>query len=198
MTLAIPRHLTMPELEAALDTIRAAPKDRAVLEMIVRRPEIGQRDVVEQAELDPAVGLVGDSWPRRGSRRSADGRPHPDMQLNIMSTRVASLVAQEKERWPLAGDQLFVDMDLCADNLPPGTRLQLGTAVIEVTGEPHTGCAKFVERFGIDAMKFVNAPEHADLHLRGINAKVVQRGRIRVGDLLTKIAGRLPTETADR
>jgi hypothetical protein len=189
VTLAIPRHLTKPELEAALDTIRAAPKNGGVLEMIVRRPDIGHRDVVDDAELDPAVGLVGDSWSRRGSRRSADGGPHPEMQLNIMSTRVVSLVAQEKSRWPLAGDQLFVDMDLGADNLPPGTRLQLGTAIIEVTAEPHTGCAKFVERFGADAMKFVNAVEHTKLHLRGINAKVVRRGRIRVGDRLTKTEG---------
>jgi hypothetical protein len=177
----------MPELEAALDTIRAAPKNGGVLEMIVRRPDIGHRDVIDDAELDPAVGLVGDSWSRRGSRRSVDGGPHPEMQLNIISTRLVSLVAQDKSRWPLAGDQLFVDMDLGADNLPPGTRLQLGTAVIEVTAEPHTGCAKFVERFGVDAMKFVNAAEHADLHLRGINAKVVEGGRIRVGDRLTKL-----------
>jgi MOSC domain-containing protein YiiM len=187
MTLAMPRHLTMPELEAALDGIRAAPKNGGALEMIVRRPDIGHRDVVEQAELDPAVGLVGDSWSRRGSRRSADGGPHPEMQLNIMSARVVALVAQQKERWPLAGDQLFVDMDLSGANLPPGTRLQLGTAVIEVTAEPHTGCNKFLERFGADAVKFVNAEEHQDLHLRGINAKVVQRGTIRVGDRLTKM-----------
>src|SRR3954469_5362512 len=183
----MPRHLTTAELEAALDIIRGAPADRGVLELIVRRPEIASREIVEQAELDPALGLVGDNWSRRGSRRSVDGGPHPEMQLNIMSSRVVALVAQEKERWPLAGDQLFVDMDLSAANLPPGTRLALGTAIIEVTAEPHTGCGKFVERFGVDAMMFVNADQHRDLHLRGINAKVVQRGTIRVGDRLTKI-----------
>jgi hypothetical protein len=187
MTLAIPRHLTTIELEAALDDIRSAPADRGVLDLIVRRPAIGQREIVEEAELDPTVGLVGDTWSRRGSRRTADGGPHPDMQLNIMASRVVALVAQEKARWPLAGDQLFVDMDLSAANLPPGTRLSLGSAVIEVTAEPHTGCGKFVERFGLDAMRFVNADEHRDLHLRGINAKVVRRGAIRVGDRLTKI-----------
>lgn len=187
MTLAMPRHLTMSELEMALDAIRDSPKDLGVLEMIVRRPAVGQREVVQSGELNPLVGLVGDSWSRRGSRQSADGGPHPEMQLNIMNARVVALVAQQRERWPLAGDQLFVDMDLSAQNLPPGARLQLGDAVIEVTAEPHTGCGKFIERFGADAAEFVNAKERRDLHLRGINAKVVQRGTIRVGDRLTKI-----------
>jgi hypothetical protein len=192
MTIALPRHLTTIELEAALETIRSSPKDNGVLELIVRRPETGAREVLQEGELDPVAGLVGDSWSRRGSRRSADGGPHPEMQLNVMSTRVVALVAQEKERWPLAGDQLFVDMDLSDANLPPGTRLQIGTAVIEVTAEPHTGCGKFVERFGVDAMRFVNSIERTDLNLRGINAKVVQRGTIRVGDRLTKSPSPLP------
>jgi hypothetical protein len=123
----------------------------------------------------------------RSSRRTADGSPHPEMQLNIMNARVVALVAQGKERWPLAGDQLFVDMDLSDANLPPGTRLRLGNAVIEVSAQPHTGCGKFVERFGVDAMNFVNSVTHKHLHLRGINAKVVTAGTIRVGDRLTKL-----------
>ena len=190
MTLALPRHRSMAELESALDTIRQSPKDHGVLELIVRRPRVGARDVLEEGELDPVVGLVGDTWSTRGSRRSADGGPHPEMQLNIMNARVVALVAQDKTRWPLAGDQLFVDMDLSEANLPAGTRLQIGTSVIEVTAEPHTGCGKFVERFGVDARSFVNSMERKDLHLRGINAKVVQRGTIRVGDRLTKLPGR--------
>jgi hypothetical protein len=177
----------MPELEAALDHICDAPRDGGILEMIVRRPIIGQREVVPEGELDPAVGLVGDNWSRRGSRRSVDGGPHPEMQLNIMSSRVVALVAQDKTRWPLAGDQLFVDLDLSAANLPPGTRLQIGGAIVEVTAVPHTGCGKFLQRFGADATNFVNSATHADLHLRGINAKVVQRGTIRIGDRLNKI-----------
>jgi len=187
VTLVTPRHLTTAELEAALDTIRAAPADGGAIDMIVRRPTTGVREVLQEAELDPVVGLVGDSWSRRSSRRSADGSPHPEMQLNIMSTRVVALVAQEKERWPLAGDQLFVDMDLGEANLPPGTRLRVGSALVEVTAEPHTGCAKFIERFGVDAAKFVNAAENRHLHLRGINAKVIERGTIRVGDRVVKI-----------
>jgi hypothetical protein len=183
----LPGHLTRRELDASLDTIRESPADGGVLELIVRRPNVGEREVLQKGELDPALGLVGDGWSRRGSRRSADGGPHPEMQLNIINARVVALVARERERWPLAGDQLFVDLDLSASNLPPGSRLQIGTAVIEVTAEPHTGCGKFAERFGADAAQFVNADEHRDLRLRGINAKVVQRGTIRVGDRLMKI-----------
>src|SRR5262249_18806552 len=156
--------------------------------MIVRRPAVGVRESLQGGELDMAVGLVGDTWSTRTSRRTLDGSPHPGMQLNIMNARVVALVAQAKERWPLAGDQLFVDMDLSDANLPPGPRLRLGPAVIEVSAEPHTGCGKFTERFGVDAMKFVNSITHKDLHLRGINARVVAGGTIRIGDRITKLA----------
>jgi MOSC domain-containing protein YiiM len=104
-----------------------------------------------------------------------------------MNARVIALIAQDEDRWPLAGDQLFVDLDLSKTNLPAGTRLALGSAVIEVTAEPHTGCRKFVDRFGLDAMQFVNSEAGRRLQLRGINAKVVQGGTIRVGDLVRKI-----------
>ena len=180
------RHLTTEELEAGLEEIRRSPADAGVLKLIVRRPEIGAREVLEQGELDLADGLVGDSWPRRGSARSADGSPHPDMQLNVMNARVAALVAQDETRWELSGDQLFVDLDLSAANVPPGTRLSIGSAVIEVTAEPHTGCQRFVERFGLDAMKFVNSPVGRTLQLRGINARVVRPGVVRTGDLVKK------------
>ena len=181
------RHLTASELEAGLPEIGRSPKDQGVLDLIVRRPQTGAREVLQEGELDLVDGLVGDTWKARTSRRTPDGSPHPEMQINIMNSRVIALVAQAKDRWPLAGDQLFVDMDLTAENLPPGTRLTLGSAVIEVTSEPHTGCSKFVQRFGVDAMKFVNAPERKALNLRGINAKVVRPGVIRVGDVIKKI-----------
>jgi hypothetical protein len=181
------KHLTMSELEAGFEDITRSPKDSGVVEMIVRRPQVGEREVIEEAQLDLTEGLVGDNWRRRTSRRTADGTPHPDMQLNLMNSRVVSLVSQDRSRWPLAGDQLFVDLDLSDANLPPGTRLAIGTAVIEVTAEPHTGCSKFVERFGVDAMKFVNAEEWKDLHLRGINARVVRAGALRVGDTVSKL-----------
>ena len=182
-----PKHLTMEELEAGLEEIRRAPSDEGVLRLIVRRPRIDDREVLEEGELHPVDGLVGDSWKMRGSSRTADGSPHPDMQLNIMNARVAALVAQDEERWQLAGDQLYIDMDLSAENLPAGTRLAIGSAVIEVTPPPHTGCKKFVSRFGLDAMKFVNSSLGRELHLRGINARVIQPGLIRVGQVVTKL-----------
>jgi hypothetical protein len=180
-------HLTMNELEAGLDTIRQSPKDAGVLELIVRRPRVEQREVLEEGRLDLVEGLVGDSWRTRGSSRTADGSAHPDMQLNIMNARAIALLAQEKERWQLAGDQLFVDLDLSAENLPPGTQLALGSAVIAVTDQPHTGCKKFMARFGLEALQFISSPIGKQLNLRGINAKVVQPGVIRVGDLVKKL-----------
>jgi hypothetical protein len=177
----------MSELEARLDEVIQSPKDHGVLEMIVRRPAVGAREILEEGQLDLADGLVGDSWKLRTSRRTADGAPHPDMQLNLINSRLAALVSQDKSRWHLAGDQLYVDFDLSEANAPAGTRLAIGSAVIEVTAEPHTGCSKFVERFGLDAMKFVNASERRDLHLRGINARVVQPGAVRVGDAVSKL-----------
>jgi hypothetical protein len=179
--------LTMTELEAGLDAIRQSPSDAGVLELIVRRPQMGAREVLDIAELHRVEGLVGDNWRARGSSRTADGSAHPDMQLNIMNSRVIALVAQEKDRWPLAGDQLYIDLDLSADNVPPGTQLALGSAVIEVTDQPHTGCKKFVARFGLDALQWVSSPVGKQLQLRGINAKVVHPGVIQVGDVVKKI-----------
>ena len=180
-------HLTTSELEAGLDEIARSPRDNGVLAMIVRRPQVGEREILQEGQLDLVDGLVGDSWKNRSSRRTADGTPHPDMQLNLMNSRVVALVSQDTSRWHLAGDQLFVDFDLSAANVPAGTKLAIGSAVIEVTAQPHTGCSKFVERFGLDAMKFVNSPEREHLHLRGINARVVQPGVLRVGDTISKL-----------
>jgi len=180
-------HLTMADLEAGLDHIRQAPKDEGLLQLIVRRPREDAREVLAEGVLDPAAGLVGDNWITRGSSRTPDGSAHPEMQLNIMNARVIALVAGEKDRWPQAGDQLYVDMDLSNENLPPGTRLALGSAMIEVSPLPHTGCQKFASRFGHDAVKFVNSPTGKKLHLRGINARVVQPGMIRVGDVVKKV-----------
>jgi hypothetical protein len=181
------RHLTASELEAGLDEINRSPTDDGVLKMIVRRPQVGQREILSEGQLDLAEGLVGDSWRHRSSKRTVDGRPHPDMQLNLMNSRVVALVAQHESRWHLAGDQLFVDLDLSEANLPAGTQLAIGQTLIEVTAEPHTGCSKFVERFGVEAMKFVNSRERSHLHLRGINARVVRPGRLRVGDRISKL-----------
>ena len=178
---------TKSELEAGLEVVRAAPKDAGVLEMIVRRPVTGARELPQEAQLDPHEGLVGDNWKMRQSPRTSDGSPHIDMQLNIIGARAIDLVARDKERWQLAGDQLVIDLDLSKDNLPPGTKLAIGSAVIVVTSQPHTGCHKFSARFGPDAMAFVNSEVGRQLQLRGICAKVSQAGTIRVGDVVKKV-----------
>jgi MOSC domain-containing protein YiiM len=181
------KHLTMSELEAGLEVIRQSPWDAGVVELIVRRPQPGTREVLAEGRLDLAEGLVGDSWRSRGSSGTSDGSAHPEAQLTLMNARAIALLAPERERWPLAGNQLYVDLDLSGENLPPGTRLALGSAVIAVTALPHTGCQQFRERFGTDALRFVNSPVGRQLNLRGVNAKVVQPGVVRVGDIAKKL-----------
>ena len=180
-------HVTASELAAGLDAILKSPQESGVLELIVRRPRVDHREVLETGELDLKHGLVGDTWNIRASSRTPDGSPHPDKQLNVMNARAAALVAQTKDRWALAGDQLFVDLDLSVTNLPAGTQLALGSAVIEITALPHTGCQKFLARFGLEAMRFFNSPLGLELRLRGLNAKVVRAGTIRVGDIVRKL-----------
>jgi MOSC domain-containing protein YiiM len=176
-------HASAQELEGGLDDVRRAPKDLGRLELIGRRPCPGEREVLEEGRLDPETGLDGDGWSSRGRRRP----PNVDAQLTLMSARVAALVARTRDRWPLAGDQLYVDLDLSEANVPAGTRLAVGSALIEITPPPHTGCKKFVQRFGLDAMLFVNSPEGRRLRLRGVNARVVRAGTIAVGDRLRKL-----------
>ena len=173
------RHLTTAEIEAGMAKVIESPKDEGVLNLIVRRPKEDEREVLDAGELDVAEGLIGDNW------LADDG--NPEAQLAIMNSRIIDLLAQDAERWKLAGDQLFIDINLTDENLPAGTRLEIGSAVIEVTPKPHNGCKKFVERFGLDAMLFVNSPTGKHYHLRGIYAKVVQSGTIRQGDLVKKI-----------
>ncbi len=175
------------ELEAGLSCILASPKDKGVVAMIVRRPDTDGREVVATCELDVDGGLIGDNWRKRGSRMTKDGSAHPEMQLTLMNSRTISLVAGSRDRWALAGDQFFVDLDLSKENLPAGTRLVLGSATIEVTAVPHLGCKKFMSRFGVEAMKFVNSRRGKKLCLRGINAKVVLPGRVGARDRIEKV-----------
>ena len=181
------KHLSTPDLEAGLEQIRNSPKNQSVLDMIVSRPEEDAREIMELADLDVVVGLVGDTWQARPSARSGDGKAHPDMQITLMNSRVADLVAQSKERWPMSGDQLFADLDLSKTNVPPGTRISVGKAVLEATDQPHTGCKKFASRFGVDALKFISSPATEVLQLRGINLKVVEGGEIKPGDIVKKL-----------
>ena len=180
-------HLSTEQLEAGLDHVRAAPADDGTLELIVQRPAEDMRVVLAEAELNVAEGLAGDNWNQRGSTRTADGGPHRDMQLNIMNVRILEQIAGSPDRMPLAGDQLIVDLDLSEENLPAWTKLAIGDAVIEITDQPHDGCAKFSRRFGVDAHRFVNSPLGKALHLRGLNARVVTAGTIRQGDTIRKV-----------
>lgn len=182
--------LTADELMAGLDEILRSPSARGTVELIVRRPAEDEREVLDECVLDLEEGLVGDVWRRRGSSRSPDGSANPDAQLTLMNARAAVLIAGSRERWPLAGDQLYVDLDLSIENLPAGTRLSVGDAVIEVTPEPHTGCAKFSARFGSEAIKFVNKSPGRELRLRGVNTRVVTPGTVRTGDTISKLEQR--------
>jgi MOSC domain len=180
-------HRTTAELEAALDDIRRAPVGVGRVELIVRRPTNGAREVLDEGRLDTSAGLVGDNWVVRGSKETEDGSAHPLRQLNVMSARAAAAIAGPVENWPLAGDQLFVDLHLGGEELPTGTRLQIGDAIIEVTSPPHLGCVKFVSRFGKEAMRFVNSPIGRSLNVRGICARVVVGGTVRTGDTITAV-----------
>ncbi len=180
-------HRTLAELEAGLPHVGAAPRGEGRVELIVRRPAQEEREVLSEAMLDTARGLVGDNWMARGSKATADGSAHPDMQLTLMGARAAALIAGSAERWPLAGDQLFVELDLSVEGLPPGSRLAVGSAVIEITAQPHTGCGKFARRFGVDALRFVNSEAGRALRLRGVNAKVICAGTVRAGEKIATI-----------
>ena len=177
----------LTRLEESLDHIRAAPADFGTVELIVRRPSVDQREVVAEARLDLTDGLVGDNWRPRGSSRTPDGDPNPEAQLTLMNARVAATIAGGRDRWPMAGDQVYVDLDISLANLPPRSRVQIGEAVIEFSEEPHTGCAKYSARFGVDALRFVNSPLGRDLRLRGANCRVVVAGMIRQGDMIRRL-----------
>lgn len=181
------RHLSLEELTGGLSEILESPKDRGVLKAIVIRPETEARESLPKCELSPEDGVHGDNWARGCWMSLPDGRPHPDVQVTIMNARAIALIAQDEARWPLAGDQLFIDLDLSDDNLPPGTRLAIGSALLEITSVPHKGCKKFAERFGVDATRFVNSRDGVRLHLRGIYAKIVERGVVAVGDTVAKL-----------
>lgn len=166
--------------QAALDHVRNAPSDNGVLELIVARPALDERTLLSQAELAVDMGLVADRW-NRGSKSNLNS------QLTVMNARATQLFAGDRSRWALAGDQLYVDFDLSPHNIPPGTRLAIGEAVIEVSDDPHLGCSKFSARFGQAARDLVNSPEGIALNLRGINTRVVKAGVVRVGDTVKKL-----------
>jgi len=177
-----PFHRTPEDLLAGVGRVRESPRDAGLLELVVVRPGKYRRTVLDTATLDPGLGVVGDTWIERGSSRTADGGPNPEAQVTVMNSRAVDLVALTRERWPLAGDQLYVDLDLSTENLPTGTILEVGDAQLEVTAAPHTGCAQFKERFGVEALRLTATPEGRLLRLRGINTRVVRGGDISTGD----------------
>jgi hypothetical protein len=178
--------IDLATLEAGLDEVRRSPKDNGRLELIVRRPAVGERESVDEAGLDAEEGLVGDCWRARGSSSTEDGSANPKAQLTLTNARLMALVAGSPKRRELAGDQLYVDLDLSAENVPAGTRLAIGSAVVEVTDLPHTGCRKYLDRFGKDALRFISSQAGRELNLRGVNARVVVSGTVRAGDEIRK------------
>lgn len=185
----VAEQLETEQLEAGLGEVRRSPADVGTVELIVRRPAENEREVLEEGALDLDEGLVGDMWRVRGSKSTSDGSSNPAAQLTLTNARFVDLIAaRDPERWALAGDQFYVDLDLSEANVPAGTRLALGSATIEVTDLPHTGCAKFSARFGQAALRFVSSKANRDLHLRGINARVVEPGTVRRGDTIRKLS----------
>ncbi|WP_092381739.1 MOSC domain-containing protein [Micromonospora phaseoli] len=189
------RQRSMDEIMEGLHRVRQSPRGIGTLALAVRRPAVDVREVLSLAELDPEAGLLGDSWSQRPSSRTSDRSPHPDMQLNVINSRFVELIAgPDRDAWALAGDQLYVDLDLSIDAMPAGTRLAIGDrAVIEVTDQPHTGCAKFAARFGRYAHKIVWTEEGQRLRLRGLNARVLVGATIGVGDTVRQLPA-LPGE----
>lgn len=172
-------HLSLSTLEAGIGEIRRSPADVGTVELIVRRPAENERETLSEARLDTRAGLVGDGW------LTGDG--DVSRQITVMNARAVALLAGSRDRWPLAGDQLYVDLDLSVGNMPPGTRVEIGAAILEVSGEPHRGCKKFAARYGLDALRFVNSKTGYALNLRGVNTRVVRGGVVRAGDTVRKL-----------
>ena len=179
--------ITPHDFAPDLPDVQAAPRDNGLLQLLVLRPAVDAREIVMAGVLDPAKGLVGDSWAARGSTSTPDGSASPERQITLISVRVLKAIEPDPARWPLAGDQLYVDLDLSIEHLPAGTRLAIGSAVIQVSELPHTGCAKFSARFGSDALRWINSPTGRALRMRGLNARIVTPGAIRTGDSIRRV-----------
>ena len=180
------QHLSIEEIEAGLPLVRQSPKDHGVLKAIVIRPAVNERQRLQQVDLSPEGGVHGDAWANGCWMSLPDGSPHPDVQVTLTNARFMNLIGHDESNWAPAGDNLFVDLDLSDENLQPGQRLAIGTALLEVTAVPHNGCKKYALRYGQDAVRFVNTPVGKSLHLRGIYAKIIQAGTVSAGDTITK------------
>jgi MOSC domain-containing protein YiiM len=180
-------HFTLEHLQTQLKQIQASPKDSGSVLLIVRRPVTEEREIISQGLLIPSAGLEGDNWRERGSSSMPDGSANPEAEITLMNSRVIQALTQDESRWALAGDQFFVDFDLSEENIPAGSRLAIGSAIVEVSSLPHNGCKKFSARFGVDALKFISMAENKPLRMRGINARIIQAGDVKQGDLVRKV-----------
>jgi hypothetical protein len=184
----VPAPTTTADLEAALDHLRAAPAEVGTLQMVVRRPSVGVREILDEGVLDVTGGLLGDNWLSRTTTRAIAAGRHLDAMVTVMSARMVALLGDTPDVRALAGDQLYVDLDISHANLPAGSRLAIGDeAVLEVTAKPHAGCKKFLARFGEEAVAFVNGEIGSGMRLRGLNARVVSGGVVRPGDVVRRI-----------
>jgi MOSC domain-containing protein YiiM len=188
-------HFTLEHLQTQLKQIQASPKDSGSVLLIVRRPVTEEREIISQGLLIPSAGLEGDNWRERGSSSMPDGSANPEAEITLMNSRVIQALTQDESRWALAGDQFFVDFDLSEENIPAGSRLAIGSAIVEVSSLPHNGCKKFSARFGVDALKFISMAENKPLRMRGINARIIQAGDVKQGDLVQKVCYEYPTKT---
>lgn len=181
------RHKTMEELKAGLPEILKSPQDNGEVKAVVVRPGSCERNMVPSCDVSLEGGVLGDHWAKGCWKTTDDGEPHPDVQICIMNSRCIELIAGDQSNWAPAGDNLFVDMDLSPENLPPGQRVAVGSAIIEITDTPHKGCQKFIDRYGRDACVFVNLGDGDKYKLRGIYARTFEAGTISVGDTFRKL-----------
>ena len=174
----------MAELMAALPDILAAPKDNAPVHGLCLRPARGERAFPKRISMTRAGGIPGERWATEPWLRRADGSPDPRIQVSILPLRVMDLVWRDREGTPHPGDPIVVDMDLSLANLPSGSLIAAGTAVLRVSDEFNAACAKWKLRYGADARAFIEAPGHAELRLRGVLCSVETDGEVAVGECL--------------
>ncbi|MFT5632095.1 MAG: hypothetical protein ACI9HB_003282 [Gammaproteobacteria bacterium] len=180
-------HVRLAECEDALSTILAAPKSGAIVEQLCLRPGFSERSFPELLELTVAGGIIGERWTKAPWLTLSDGTPDPRIQVSILSKRVMDLCWRDRENTHHPGDTMIVDMDLGVENLPNGTRLGIGSAVVEVSDKFNTACIKWQGRYGAESLRWLNLRKNRDYRLRGILCRIVQDGVVRLGDELARV-----------
>jgi hypothetical protein len=180
------KHRTRAEIEAGIGPVLQSPAEGAAVEALFSRPAPGKRLDLPALEVSVSGGIAGDHWSLGCWKTLPDGSPDPDVQVSLMNRRMLHLIAGARDNWARAGNNIIVDMDLSIDNLPIGQRLRVGTAELEIGPVANTGCDFFIERYGRDACVFVNTGIAKQKRLRGVYARVVKDGQIRIGDIIRK------------